>query len=268
MRLFFILLFFSICSAPLSAQKAKEPRVVSGIVLASDKAPVDTKTLLNALKNDWKIKADSVSTADKTLTFNVQGITVMLAQLNYPVDPIEIRAAAQLSWLWPNGTEEALKHQAQIVISVIGNADKSLELHKLFTKVAAAVLENTHAVGVYMGSQYLLLQKGFYLSAAHNLSDSQSLPIYCWIYFGRPGSGGAYTFGMSEFGLKEMEIVKSSHPEADVHSTMYDVVYSLIKYNTRLHDGESAITEEGQKIPVKQARGAFLQDSDVLQLQY
>lgn len=268
MRLFSILLLFTVFSVTLTAQKSKEPKVVSGTVLVNDKLPLDTKLLLNALKNDWKVKADSVSTADKTLIFSAQGATVMIAQLEYPIDPIEIRAAAKLSWIWPNGTEEALKHQSQLVISVVGNEDKALDLYKLFTKVAGALLESTHSAGVYMGSEFLLLQKGFYLSAARNLRDSQSLPIYCWVYFGRPGDGGGYTFGMQEFGLKELEIVQSSHSEADVHSTLYDVASSIIKYNTRLHDGESAITEEGQKILVKQAKGSLLQGQDVFVLQY
>lgn len=268
MRFLSVLLLMSLFSLSVSAQKSKEPRVVTGSILVNDKTPLDTKTLLNALKTDWKIKADSVSTAEKTLIFSARGATVMIAQLEYPIDPIEIRAAAQLSWIWPNGTEEALKHQSQLVVSIIGNDDKSLELHKLFTEVAGAILENTRSAGVYMNSQYLLLQKGFYLSAAHNLRDSQSLPVYCWVYFGRPGDGGGYTFGMQEFGLKEMEIVKSAHSEADVHSTLYDASVSLIKYNTRLHDGLSAVTEEGQKIAVKQAKGTFLQDQDVLVLQY
>lgn len=237
-------------------------------MLLNDKSPIDAKSLFNTIKTDWKLKADSLKTGDKTITFTVPGATVTIAQLAYPGDPIEIRAAAQLSWMWKNATEEALRHQSQVVVSVIGSSAKSLELHEIFSKVAAAILENTHSSGVYMNGQYLLVSKGFYSSAAHNLLDNQTLPVYCWVYFGMPGDGGAYTFGMQEFGLKEMEIVKSTHINAEVHGTIYDMAVSAIKYNLRPLDGEVITTEEGSKIKVHNAKGVFLEGHQVLALEF
>ncbi len=260
-----LLLFFSFQNTVFSQSK-KNQQVVSGTVLVNDKKPLDAKSLLATLKADWKVKADSLNTSEKTIVFSTPGATVMIAQLNYPADPIEIRAAAQLSWLWTTATEEALRHQSQVVISVIGNADKALELHQLFTKVAAAMLENTSASGVYMSGQYLLISKGFYSAAAHNMLDNQTLPIYCWVYFGMPGDGGGYTFGMSEFGLKEMEIVKSARNNAEVHARLYDAATSVIKYNTRPADGATLVTEEGSKFEVKLTTGVFLEGQQVLQL--
>ncbi len=262
-----LVLLFSL-QITLNAQTQKSQHVVSGIVMVNDKAPLDAKALIATLKNDWKVKADSVNISDKTIVFSTPGATVMIAQLNYTADPIEIRAAAQLSWLWTTATEEALRHQSQVVISVMGNASKSLELHQLFTKVAAAILESSHSSGVYMGGQYLLISKGFYSAAAHNMLDNQTLPLYCWVYFGRPGDGGGYTFGMSEFGLKEMEIVQSSQSSAQVHATLYEAAGSVIKYNTRPLNGESIVTEEGSKIRVKITNGVFLEGQQVLQLAY
>lgn len=262
-----LLLLFSFQNN-LHAQNNKNQQVVTGTVLVNDKSLLDTKSLFNSLKTDWKLKADSLNVADKTIVFSIPGATVMIAQLSYPADPIEIRAASQLSWLWSTAAEEALRHQSQIVISVIGNAGKTLELHQVFTKVAAAILESTHSSGVYMGSQYLLISKGFYSSAAHNLLDNQTLPVYCWVYFGMPGDGGGYTFGMQEFGLKEMEIVKSSHNNAEVHATLYDVASSALKYNTRPLDGETVLTEEGSKLKVHVTKGVFLEGQQVLKLDY
>ncbi|MBL7829065.1 MAG: DUF4261 domain-containing protein [Saprospiraceae bacterium] len=267
MRLF-TLLFITMQLVPAFSQKSKEPLVVSGTVLLNNKDALNASVLVAALKTDWKVKADSLNVADKTIVFNTPTASVMIAQLDYVADPIEIRAASRLSWLWPTAETEALKHQSQVVISVIGADDKSLELHTLFTKIAAVILEKNNASGVYMNSQYLLVSKGFYTSAAHNMLENQSLPLYCWVYFGRPGDGGAYTYGMSEFGVKEMEIAKSLKPEPDVHSTLYDAAYAVLKYNNRLADGQSVITEEGQKIPVKLVRSVFLEATDVVRLEY
>jgi hypothetical protein len=263
----FLLLFFALHTSSFS-QNTKTQHIVSGAVLVNDKVPLDAKLLIAALKSDWKVKADSLTTADKTIVFNTPGATVMIAQLSYPADPIEIRAAAQLSWMWTTAAEEALRHQSQVVISVIGNSDKSLELHQLFTKVAAAVLENSRASGVFMNSQYLLVSKGFYSAAAHNMLNNQTLPLYCWVYFGMPGDGGGYTFGLQEFGLKEMEIVKSTHNNAEVHASLYDAAVSVVKYHSQPADGGFVITEEGSKIAIKSTKGVFLQDQEVLKLEY
>lgn len=268
MRFFPLLLLLVSLQNTAPAQNNQKSQVVSGTVLVNDKSPLDAKSLFATLKTDWKVNADSLNNADKTIVFSTPGATVMIAQLNYPADPIEIRAAAQLSWMWTTAAEEALRHQSQVVISVIGAPDKTLDLHLLFSKVAAAVLESTRSSGVYMSSQYLLISKGFYSAAAHNMLDNQTLPIYCWVYFGMPGDGGGYTFGLQDFGLKEMEIVKSEHNSSEVHAALYDAVSSVVKYHTRPLDGESIVTEEGSKIKVHAMKGIFLQGQDVLQLEY
>jgi hypothetical protein len=251
-----------------SAQKYENERVVSGTVLLGDTKPLDVPALMASLKSDWKVNYTDQTSVDKTVIFTVPGATVMLGQLSYPLDPIEIRAAAQLSWLWPNATEEALRHKSQLVISIIGSGAKSLELHQLFSKVAAAILETAPAVGVYMNSQYLLLSKGFYSSAARNMLENQSLPVYCWVYFGMPGDGGAYTFGMQDFGLKELEIVKSSRNSSEVHGAIYDVASSILKNGTKPADGDFLTTEEGLKLKVRASKGVFLEEHQVLQLEY
>jgi len=262
----FILVIFQ---SPLFAQKTTEQLVVAGIILLKEKTPPDNKALLNALKTTWKLKADSVNISDKTLVFNtIGGATVMIAYLGYPAAPDEIGAGARLSWLWKTAAEETSKHQAQVVISVIGPARKSLDLHKIFTQAAAAVLEITRAPGIFLDGQYLLLSSGYYLAAARNMVQNQSLPLYCWVYFGRPGGGNGFTLGLSEFGLPELEIVNSAHSEGEAHATLYDAAMSVVKYNTVLNDGQTLTTEEGAKSLVHLVQGTYLQDKKVLLLEY
>ena len=268
MRLVALILLQFTVQVVVFSQNTPDQKVVSGTVLVNNLNPLDPKSLLASLRNKWHIKTDSSSNVDKTIVFISSGATVMIAQLNYPADPIEIRAAAQLSWLWGNATQEALQHQSQVVISVIGDAGKTLETHKLFTAIAAEILESTASSGVYMNSQYLLIPKGFYSAAAHNMLDNQTIPIYCWVYFGMPGDGGGYTYGMEDFGLKELEIVHSEHSGADVHGTLYDAAISVLKYNNHPQDGDTIVTEEGSKIPVRATKGVFLEGREVLKLEY
>ncbi len=275
MRFFILLVAFSaVFSQHIVAQtkdQAPAQKVVSGTVLLNNKTPLDAKTLLAALKKDWKLKTDSATVAEKTIVFTGPGAaTVMIAFLDYPVPSGEIATAARISWLWKNGADEALRHQSQAVISVIGMESKSLDLHKLFTSVAGGVLENTNASGIYMADQYLLLSKGFYTSAARNMRDNQTIPVYCWVYFGMTQDkelNSGYTWGLLEFGLTEMEIVQSKQPLADVHAVLYDAALTVITYNLQLQDGQTLTTTEGQKLPVKRSKAVY-QEGETLKIEY
>jgi hypothetical protein len=264
-----IILGFCLLSGAISAQKTAEQKVVSGTVLLKTKSALNTKALISALKNTWKLKTDSISTADKTMVINMLGgATVMIAYLDYPAAPDEVGAGARLSWLWQTAHEETANHQAQVVVSVIGPGNKTLELYKLFTQTAAAVLETAPAAGIFLESQYLLLSPGYFIAAAKNMVQNQSIPLYCWVYFGRPGEGGGFTYGLSEFGLAEMEIANSTYAEAEVHETLYGAAMSVVKYGTQLTDGQTVTTEEGEKMKVTLGAGTYMQDLQVLRLDY
>jgi hypothetical protein len=264
---FFLLLF--VFHTPLYSKQSTEQLVVSGTVILKEKGGLNHKALLSAFKADWNLRVDSVNTSEKTLVFSTNwGVTVMLAYLDYAAAPDEIGAAARLSWLWKTAGEECSNHLAQLVISVIGPANRSLDLHKIFTQTAAAVLENTVSPGIYMDDQYLLLSSGYYIAAARNMVQNQSIPLYCWVYFGRPGDGNAFTFGLSEFGLPEMEIVNSLHSESEVHATLYDAALSVVKYNSIIQDGQTLTTEEGSAAVVHLIKGTYLEDKQVLRLDY
>lgn len=272
MRFFLLTVIFAVtCARQIEAQQSAQPeqKVIGGTVLLNGKTAPDATVILTALKKDWKIKTDSASTADKTIVFAAPGATVMIAFLDYPVSPGEIQTAARISWLWKGSGAEAGRHQSQVVISVIGTG-KTLDLYKLFTKIAACVLENTDACGIYMADQYLLLSKGFYTAAARNMLDNFTIPLYCWVNFGMAREeefSSAYSFGLQEFGLHEMEIVQSKQSLQDTHAVLYDAAMTVVRNNIRLKDGETFTTGEGQKLTVRLSKAAF-QEGETLKIGY
>jgi hypothetical protein len=247
-----------------------DPKIVTGAVLLNESKTVDAKLLIASLKKNWKVSADSVNITDKTIVFSVNNATVMLAWLDYAPPAPEVRAAARISWLWPGAEEEALRGKSQVVISVIGANNRALDLHKLFTKVAGAVLERPDANGVYMSDRYLLLSKGFYTAAARNLLNDSSLPVYCWVYFGMQqvnGTNGGYTYGLQEFGHKEMEISGSQNTIQDVHATLYDVAAFVVQWNYDLKNGSVFDGIPEVKIPISYSPAAFI-DGETIKLGY
>lgn len=268
------LVLIALSATTVFAQKketkpADTQKIVTGTILLNDKTPIDGKALLASLKTDWAVRTDSVRQGDKTLIFSAPGgATVMIAWLNYPAASNEIKAAADISMLWPGAAEEAGRHQSQAVVSVIGSASRTVELYKLFTRVSASLLDNTRSSGIYLGSQYLLLPKGYFLASARNMND-QMLPLTCWIYFGLRQEGGGnsgYTFGMGEFGFPEFEIVNSTNSPQDVYALLTDAADYVIRTNTHFLDGQFFNTPNGQKIPVQVSKSVFLKNETTVKL--
>lgn len=258
--LIFISTFFLFLSGKLLAQQtASENKVITGTVLLNDHTPPDFKVLMHALKADWNVRLDSFSQSEKTLVLYTPGATVMLAFLDYPVPLAEIKSAAEGAWLWRSAGEEAPRHQSQVVVSAIGSPDRALDLYKLYTRVAAAVLDNSNSCGVYLSSQYLLQSKLFFLQAARNMGPN-TLPVYCWIYFGmfqEKELSNAYTYGLSEFGMPDIEILHSKKPLQEIHAVLYDAASDALLKNTELKDGSVIETLEGTKITLTLSKATF-----------
>lgn len=259
------------CST-LGAQKpaATDNKAISGIVLLNEKTPVNFKTLTESLKKDWGLRMDSSNQSGKNLVLYTTGATIMLAFQDYPASPVEIKSAAEGAWMWPGARTEAPKHQAQVVVTVVGAAGKAVQLYKLYTRAAAAVLDNSRSCGVYLPGQYLLQSKAFFLQAARNL-DQNTLPLYCWVYFGMFEDGGktcAYTYGLTEFGMTDLEIVKSSHTMQEAHAVLYDAAKDALQYNRLLQDGTVIETLEKQKITLTTATSPYLEGRQMLRVAY
>jgi Domain of unknown function (DUF4261) len=263
-----IVLFSNFCLVnQISSQNSNvtsNKQVVSGMVLKNDKAAFDAKTFLADLGTEWKLKTDSISQKAQTLVFSTGKITVSVSNMDYPLPPADIAAAAEISWLWKTAETDAARHKSYLLISVIGTPGQSVKLYKLFTTVAACALENTNSSGIYLQNQYLLLSKGYFTEAAKNMSD-ENLPVYLWVYFGilqENGQNSGYTYGLKEFGMQEFEIVNSGRSLQEVHACIVDATQLILKTNRRLQDGEEVTGGDGevaQKIKVKLSNGTFLE---------
>jgi hypothetical protein len=259
----FFVLALCLC-LPVFAQTT-DRQVIAGMVLKNDKAKFDSKAFFATLKTEWKVVADSVSEKDGTLVFISGNAVVMLANMDYAVPTVDLAAPAGISWLWKNAETEALRNQSHLVISVIGGTGQATALHKLFTKVTACALANSNSSGIFMNSQYLLIPKGYYIEAARNMTDA-TLPIYLWVYFGLlqdKGMSSGYTYGLTEFGMNEIEIVDSQMPVQEAHAFLYDVTHEVILYNKHLKDGDKVSGSENQQVTVRLSPAKFLEGNTV-----
>jgi Domain of unknown function (DUF4261) len=264
----FRIIFALLLSIPLgltaqTTTSATDNKIITGTVLLNDKTAPSLKKIVEALPTDWLVRTDSVVTTDKTAVFSTNGATVMIAWLNYPCNPEETNMAASISWLWKDAELES-RHQSQIVISILGHPKNTTELYRIFTRVAAATLVQTpKSVGVFMSGQYLLVSKGYYLEAARNMG-AQGLPLYCWVYFGmlqNDAKSSAYTYGMSEFGWPEFELVNSDLPLVTALELVHQTAKVAILSPKMIQSGQTLDLGEGGKVTLKLSEAALIRDN-------
>jgi hypothetical protein len=261
MRFIFFLAFIACVNSSFFAQTAADPKIISGIILLNEKSAPDFKKILADLPGNWYVPTDSLNISGKTAVFSTPGATVMLAYLDYAVNPDEIHIASGISWLWKTAEAETKNHKAQLIISVLGNPAKTVELYRIFTRVAGGVMSALpDAPGIYMNSQYLIISKGYYLEAARNMGRD-GFPLYLWTYFGILQQGtksSGYTYGLSEFGWPEMEIVESMLALQDSHALLYAAAQKAISGTEKWTTGQQVELDEGRKIKVSVSPAKYI----------
>lgn len=268
---FCLLLLLSAATCAFSQTQASNvpTRTVSAVVLLREAKVPDFRALLPVLRKDWNLQIDSFSLTDKKLTAYSGGLSIVLQYVSYPVAAAEIAAVLEGAWLWGTAREEVPRHQAQLTIAVLGKGQTPLNTYQTYTRVAAAVLENTRAYGIYLPRHYLLLPRGFFLEAARQMEQDE-LPLYCWIYFGMfqlDGLSCAYTYGLDDFGMLDLEIVRTPRSLAEAHAILYDAVRDALKTGKPWQEGAILESLDGERFRLRRVRSPYIENREMLQLQ-
>ncbi|PZR16852.1 MAG: hypothetical protein DI539_17500 [Flavobacterium psychrophilum] len=252
--------------------KTKNPStIVLGMALLNDTQKVHFKKITDELKYKYELNITEQN-YDEEKGVGVIGLKnsqISIAMIDLPIPGDELEFPSQIAYLWPEAKDLTPKHKAHIIISVSSPDDTKLNMFKTFTKAASSILANTNSLGIYLGSQTLVLSTDFYIEGAKSMTDDD-LPLMNWIYFGlreEDGKHSGYTYGLKEFGFNEIEILNSSYPVEDIQGMLFNISHYIIQGNVTLNDGETIGLTEDQKIKIKKSKGVQL-DGTTLKLEY
>jgi hypothetical protein len=271
-----LLMMFGFISKLFRAQSseattATESNVVLGMVLLNDAEKIDFKKILNDLKHTYNVNVSGQEIdEEKGLgVIQLQNSQIVIMLMGVPIPGDELEFPSRISYIWTDAKELTPKHKGHIIISVSSKANKKLNMFKTFTKAASAVLSNTNSLGIYLGSQTLVLPTSFYVEEAKSMTDEQ-LPLMNWIYFGLRVDGGknsGYTFGLKEFGYDELEILNSKYPIEEIQGMLFNISHYVIQGDVTLKDGETIGLTADQKIKIVRSKGVQLEGT-TLKLKY
>ncbi len=243
--------------------------VILGMVLLEEPNSFNLKGTVNELRKKWSLKVNDDDADDKAAVLVIGDYNIAIASMQIAIPDKEVESAAKHNYLWKNGVKETAKHKGHIVLSITNAGKNPVQENLLYSKLASAVMNNSKSLGIYIGGRTLVLKKEFYQENVEMMTE-EDLPVYNWIYFGlrkEKGKQSVYTYGLTDFGKKEMEIVDSENSLEELNEMMFNLTHYVIAYDVKLNNGETIGISAEQKLKISESKGRFLEGT-TLKIEY
>lgn len=219
-------------------------------VLLPDAKPLATGPFEKALKEfpDLGALSWSSSTRKGTRAFSVGKLKVLASLMPVAVPEGEAERATDHSLSGLDGSWTLPEHRAHLLVAQQGATGTEVEELVTFTRVVAAIVRATNAVGVYWGEGSATHHPEFVVNIAHS---ELPLPIWVGVSVAKSASGPELlSIGMKQLGLPELLLTT---PGLD--GTVFELFYDLLAYVTRrgkkLPEGDSVGRTPKEKLKVR-----------------
>lgn len=216
--------------------------------------------VLDDMRERWAFDTSTADGDDVVAVMEIAGQTVALAFLDVPIPWGDIGGTAKYAYNWVRATNDLADHTGHAIVSIMPGNGTPRERFMLLSKVLYSVLETSKAIGVYIGDQSLLIPRFLYLDTMDKLEQGE-IPLSLWIYIGLKEyriANCAYTYGLTAFGKKEIEIINSELDLEDLYEILFNTSYYVINNDVTLKEGQTIGRDEIHKIKITVSEGAFV----------
>ena len=239
-----------------------------GFVLL-ERADFDAEKYVKDLKKDWGMDYDFEITHDNnTIIADNNGMILTASLMPAPIPDNEAVEQAKTNYRWKEAIEAAEKHKAHLLVSVINRGDMdNIEGAKHYVKLLANATKQEGCLGInILGT---VIHPQMYYDFAKLYDENDDFPIENIVYIGLYGDENntvsGYTYGLEQFGKKELEIIKSSEEAEEVYNFLASISDYIITSDVVLNDGETIGFSEEQKIQISVSEGIAL-DGETIKL--
>jgi len=239
-----------------------------GFVLL-DEVRFDAEKYVKDLKEDWNLDYDfEITQEDNTIIADYNGMIMTASLMPAPIPDNEAVEQAKTNYRWKEAIEAAEKHKAHLLVSVINRGDMdNIEGAKHYVKLLANATKQEGCLGInILGT---VIHPQMYYDFAKLYDENDDFPIENIVYIGLYGDENntvsGYTYGLEQFGKKELEIIKSSEEAEEVYNFLASISDYIITSDVVLNDGETIGFSEEQKIQISVSKGIAL-DGETIKL--
>ncbi|PIF33443.1 uncharacterized protein DUF4261 [Flavobacterium sp. 9] len=217
--------------------------------------------VIEKLKTFWNLTISDFTGDDNSAIFKIDGEMVALAYMPAPIPSEDIEGTAQYAYNWQTAAEDLKNHNGHAIVSIMSSQKNQKERFTILSKLLCSILSTSNAIGIYQGSQSLLISKSQYLENIDEIKQ-QGIPLALWIYIGiRPSEKGnsIYTYGLTEFAKQEMEVINSKLHIEELYDFISNISTYVINSNVIFKNGETLGYTENQKIKITSSKGQFIE---------
>jgi hypothetical protein len=246
-------------------KEKKEEAPKSNLLLAmpmfNNEETFDINKVTEYLLSDWGIEATNINGTSGTVSFTVEGEMVILSTVSAPIPWGDLERTAQYAYNWSTALADLENHNSHAIVTIFSSNKSDKERFAILTKVLTAILATSNCIGIYQGTQSLLIPKDQYPDSAEALK-SDLVPLDLWVYIGsRRGEQGnsAYSYGLKAFGKLEMEFIDAPLDLRELHNYLSQICGYVVKSNVTFKNGETLGFTSEQKIKIVQSKGIFVE---------
>jgi hypothetical protein len=238
-----------------------ESAIILGMIMLLDEKPVNKTDLIKDFETIYGKDIKDASGDDAAFTFTVDGEMIAVGHMPAPIPLDDLQQTARYAYNWVSAPQEIIEHKSHLIVSIVSGSQDQIKRYRLFTQVLASLLRTTDALGVYKGHQSLLIPKEDYLNETE-LMDDTYLPLNLWIYFGlratETGNCG-YTYGLTAFDKKELEVVHSKHTLEEIRGFLFNVSHYVLEYDVTFKSGQTVGGSQDEKIKITSSKGHLVE---------
>jgi hypothetical protein len=250
-------------------QQTPQQNMILGMIMLADEVAYDVDRFFEDLQDKYEIEVQDPVRDQAALIIGVNGITMALAHVKAPIPSADIESTTQYAYNWPSAVKDLQNHKSHIIVNIFSSDHGQVERFKTFSMVVSSLLRTTPSLGVYMGTQSLLITKIGYLEEA-SLMDHGLMPLNLWVYFGIrvsvEGTSG-YTYGLNIFDKPEMEILNSAKKPMEVRNFLFYLSHFILTQNIVLKDGETCGINADETVAITASKGVMV-EGETLKLEY
>jgi hypothetical protein len=252
---------FSFFKKKPKAQSPPETNILLAMPMFNNGDGYDVDKVIADLASQWNLTATDIEGDQDVTTFGINGETVAIAYMPVPIPWADIEGTAQYAYNWTKAAEELKEHTGHAIVSIMAGQGSTLERFTILSKVLCSILNVSDAVGVYQGSQSLLIPRQQYLNHTEELQNGD-VPVMLWIYIGlrKIATGNCtYTYGLKDFQKQEIEIIDSAQSLDELYGFMSNIAAYVIGNDVTLKAGETLGSTAEQKMPITLSKGRFVE---------
>lgn len=237
-------------------KKIRPAQSILGMLLLESEEPPGMDDIIRAIGASGAVKEIRHHDERCMLVARLSNYKLTLAHLRAEVFGRDLEYLARNSYpsQWKSRPGE---HKSHLMVTLSQCGSDPLRENELYTRLIKNLFGLPSATGIYLSERRLLLSKPAYLQ---NL-ESDRFPVSNWIFFGSHQSGelrSAYTYGLTEFGKPEIEILDSTHNFFRLARVLEDTVCYLLSQNAALKAGERLRLPGLSELTISQEKGVFV----------